>query len=79
LGKVRTAQSSSVYGLPRAPTPQTPAQQQGDQLGVVRTQQQIQAQPLQNENTRVNIQQGQAGIQNQQQNTRFAQAKQGPT
>jgi hypothetical protein len=75
--KVRQQQSSSVYGLPRAPTPQTPAQQQGDQLGVVRTQQQIQAQPLQNENTRVNIQQGQVGIQSQQQNTRFAQAKTG--
>jgi hypothetical protein len=67
----QSPQASSVYGLPRAPTPQTPAQQQGDQLGVVRTQQQIQAQPLQNENTRVNIQQGQASVQNQQQQIQF--------
>jgi hypothetical protein len=38
---------------------------QGQQLQNVRTQQQIATQPLQNENTAVNIQQGRAGIQNQ--------------
>lgn len=54
-----------IYGLPRQPTPQTPAQSQGDVLGNIRTQQQIQAQPLQNANTQTNIEQSRASISNQ--------------
>jgi hypothetical protein len=57
--------SGSVYGLPRTPAPQTPAQTQSDQLGVVRTQQQIASQPLQNESTQTSIEQNRSSMQNQ--------------
>jgi hypothetical protein len=58
--------SGPVFGLPLHPPPQTPDQAQGQQLQNTHTQQTIAAQPLQNENTAVNIQQGQASIHNQQ-------------
>jgi hypothetical protein len=55
----------AVYGSPRTPPPQTPAQSQQDQLQVAHLGQQIEQVPLQNANTRVNIEQGQASIHNQ--------------
>jgi hypothetical protein len=55
----------AVYGSPRTPPPQTPAQSQQDQLQVAHLGQQIEQVPLQNANTRVNIEQGHASIQNQ--------------
>jgi hypothetical protein len=54
-----------VFGLPKTPNAQTPAQASQDQLQVTHLGQQIDSQPLQNENTRVNIAQGQTSIQNQ--------------
>jgi hypothetical protein len=55
----------AVYGTPREPaSPQTPPFNRR-RLQNARTQQQIESQPLQNENTRVNIAQGQTSIQNQ--------------
>jgi hypothetical protein len=59
-------QQGPVLGPPRLPSPQTQAQATQDQLQVQHLQQQIGSQPLQNENTAVNIKQGQASIQNQQ-------------
>ena len=55
-----------VYGIPRTPSPQTPAQATSDELGVTQKQLDIRMAPLEEENKRVNIQQGQSSIQNQQ-------------
>jgi hypothetical protein len=57
--------SGPVYGAPRLPPAQTAPQAQQDVLQAQHLGQQIEAQPLQNENTRVNIAQGQTSIQNQ--------------
>jgi hypothetical protein len=57
--------SGPIYGLPRQPPMQTPEQATGQHLQNVHTDQQIASQPLVNENTRVNIEQGKASIQNQ--------------
>jgi hypothetical protein len=67
-------QSGPVYGPPRVPAAQTPDQAQGQQLQNVHTGLENQNLPLQGENTRVNIQQGQASIEathNQIKNTNF--------
>ncbi len=63
-----------VYGPPRLPSPQTPDQAQGQQLQNTHTTLENQNLPLQGENTRVNIQQGEASIEathNQIKNTNF--------
>jgi hypothetical protein len=57
--------SGPIYGPPLHPTPQTPAQAQGQDLQNTHEQQQIQAQPLQNASTVANINQSNASIHNQ--------------
>jgi hypothetical protein len=57
-----TVQTGPVYGLPLHPPQQTPDQATGQSLQNVHTQLENQTIPLQQENTRTNIQQGQASI-----------------